>query len=109
MERHFSEFGLGVFPDKINMAISTRANVSSVEVIFSSVRSNNGGPVFGIFAPAIGDTTLVHRMSPEYSMAGLNIITNRLANSSASNTQARVVKTTYREFRHVEITPAKCQ
>ncbi|KAF7881327.1 hypothetical protein EAF00_012000 [Botryotinia globosa] len=63
-----------------------------------------GSPVFGVFADS-ADITLVHRMYPEFSMAGMKITTDRLANSSAQTGTARKVKTTYRKFRYVNFTP----
>lgn len=86
-------------------ALATRGNASSLTEMISIIKDHHGEPAFGVFAADSADITLVHRMYPEFSMAGMNIITNRLANSSAQTGTARKVKTTYRKFRHVKFEP----
>ncbi|THV46424.1 hypothetical protein BGAL_0387g00030 [Botrytis galanthina] len=86
-------------------ALATRGNASSLTEMISIIKDHHGEPAFGVFAADSADITLVHRMYPEFSMAGMNIITNRLANSSAQTGTARKVKTTFRKFRHVKFEP----
>ncbi|TGO49071.1 hypothetical protein BOTNAR_0445g00010 [Botryotinia narcissicola] len=105
MEQYFGSVSLeeeGVTGEQ--KALATRGNASSLTEMISIVKDHHGQPAFGVFADS-ADITLVHRMNPEFSMAGMNIITNRLANSSAQTGTARKVKTTYRKFRHVNFTP----
>ncbi|KAF7892376.1 uncharacterized protein EAF01_010456 [Botrytis porri] len=71
-------------------ALATRGNASSITEMVSIIKDHHGEPAFGVFAADLADVTLVHRMSPEFSMAGMNIITNRLANSSAQTGRTSV-------------------
>lgn len=106
MGQYFSSFELereGVTGEQ--KALATRGSASSLTDMVTIIKDNHGEPAFGVFAADSADITLVHRMSPEYSMAGMNIITNRLANSSAQTGTARQVKTSYRKFRHVKFDP----
>ncbi|KAF7883671.1 uncharacterized protein EAF02_005591 [Botrytis sinoallii] len=105
MERYFGSLTLekeGVTGEQ--KALATRGNASSLTEMISIIKDHHGEPAFGVFVDS-ANVTLVHRMYPEFSMAGMNIITNRLANSSTQTGTARKVKTTYRKFRHVKFEP----
>ncbi|KAK6598059.1 ABC transporter [Botrytis cinerea] len=106
MGQYFSPFELereGITGEQ--KALATRGSASSLTDMVTIIKDNHGEPAFGVFAADSADITLVHRMSPEYSMAGMNIIANRLANSSAQTGTARQIKTSFRKFRRVKFEP----
>ena len=91
--------------EKLEKMFGTRGDVSTLAEMIAMIEANHGEPGFGIFAPSSSENTLVHRMSPEYAMSGLSIITNRLGLLSATGNASRTINTTYRKFRHVEVAP----
>ena len=97
----FSTFSLGDFKSRETKAIATRSMASSLPDMITILKRDNGKPAFGIFAPDAGDITILHHMSNELGIAGMSVITNRLANSSTAIGKAREISTTYREMRHV--------
>ncbi|PQE06676.1 hypothetical protein CJF30_00008578 [Rutstroemia sp. NJR-2017a BBW] len=105
MEQYFPEIRLAPYLTAADRALGTRGNVSTLDEMIALVEANHGEPGFGIFTPSPNENTIIHRMSPEYTVAGLNIISNRLALSSTSGKAPRTIHTTYRKFRHVEPTP----
>lgn len=106
MERYFPAIRLAPYATAAERALGTRGNASSLTEIISMIKANHGDVGFGVFAPSSSDNTLVHDMSPEYTIAGLNIITNHISMSSSNTGNAsKIISTTYRKFRHVEVTP----
>lgn len=99
----FSTFSLGDFKSIAAKALATRSTAESISDMITMLKGDGGQPAFGIFAPAAGDITIIHHMSSNLGVAAMSIVTNRLANSSATTGTARKISTTYREMRHVEI------
>lgn len=105
MSQYFSNYSLDSYPDTAAKALGTRRVASTIDEVIAMVKESKGQAGFGVLAPVTGDRVLVHRMSPEYSVAGLNLISNNLLLASANGSTPRTIGTTYRKFRHVEITP----
>lgn len=98
----FSTFNVGDFESKAVKALATRQTAESIADMITILKGDGGQPAFGIFAPAAGDITILHHMSSNLGVAAMSIITNRLANISATTGTARKISTSYREMRHVE-------
>jgi len=88
--------------------LGKRLNASSLDMAITQIVSLSGRVGFGIFAATPDNATIIHQISaydyfssPQFSLTALNVVTNRVANASATNGPARVVQTTYRTFQHV--------
>lgn len=93
-----------------NHSLSTRQFVSSLDELvelMTADRSCNSGSFFGVFAPEPQEATLVHSIGYTYasqldnSLIGLGLITNRIANTTTTHGQAKIVHTSTRQFRTV--------
>ena len=89
----FSTFSLGDFESKAAKALATRSTAKSIADMIAILKGDGGQPAFGIFAPAAGDITILHHMSSNLGVAAMSIITNRLANISATTGTARRIST----------------
>jgi ATP-binding cassette subfamily A (ABC1) protein 3 len=100
---------------QVEEALSTRAFVNSTDdMVFQitnfsgSGESYQGYQGFGVFAPTPQTATLYYNdygeiQSEGMAMLGLSLITNRIANDTATSAQARKVST---ELRTMRITPS---
>jgi hypothetical protein len=93
---------------QVDEALSTRAFVNSTDDMVFQITNfsglGNGYQGFGVFAPTPQTATLYYNdytyMSSEgMAMLGLNLITNRIANVTATSGQARKVSTELRTMR----------
>ncbi len=93
---------------QVDEALSTRAFVKNTDVMFSQITNfsgyENGYVGFGVFAPSPQTATLYYNdysdiQSGGLAILGLNLITNRIANDTATSGQARKVSTEIRTMR----------
>lgn len=87
-----------------NSPLSSRTNASTLDATIQKIKDLNGRVGFGIFAPTPDEITVLHQIStyevPDFTLAALSVVTNRLANSSTTNGSARKIQTAYRTFRY---------
>jgi ATP-binding cassette subfamily A (ABC1) protein 3 len=93
-----------------NQTFATRANATTLDGVISIIKGDYGESGFGIFAPESEKEpiTLFHHIGQGYSayeetMAGMSLITNRIANSTTANGKARIVTSSQRFFRVIAV------
>ncbi|KAK1144117.1 hypothetical protein N8T08_005779 [Aspergillus melleus] len=92
-----------MFSGSESQTLKSRTLLNSQDDFEKAMFKSGGKVPFGIYAPTPGNAIFYHDASSYYAANGIDgfsFLTNRLANSTA-NSQARIVSTTLRTFRHI--------